>query len=380
MLQSLWYSDRFRSWIMQIALLGALLGLLYWIAGNTITNLAERGIRTGFDFLAHPARFPISESVVHYTPSDSFLWAFVVGVANTLWLSVITLVLATAGGLFLALAQLAKHPLLSRLAVGYVTLFRNIPLIVQLLFFYGLATSVFPAPRDAFEPMPGVFLSLRGVYAPGLVMGAGGGWVIAASIVLLLVTIWLGNRRFRDVSLLRRIPSFVGIWLVGTVMIGWVADVPLHLESPVLHGLNFRGGMYLSPEFAAIVVGLALYTTAFTGEIIRGGIEAVGKGQWEGGRALGLRDRQIMFRIILPQALRIIVPPMTSQYLSTVKNTTLAVAVGYPELGLVVNTVINQTGQALESIMVMLGVFLTVSLTVSLFMNWFNARIALVER
>ena len=365
---------------MQIALLGGLLGLLYWVAGNAVSNLAERGIRTGFDFLFHPARFPISESIVHYTPSDSFLWAFVVGVANTLWLSVIAVVLATIGGLFLALAQLSKHPLLSRLAVGYVTLFRNIPLIVQLLFFYGLVTSSLPAPRDAFQPVSGVFLSLRGVYAPTLVMGPGGGWVIAASILLLIAVIRVGHRRFRHIRLLRRLPAYAAIWFLGSIVIWWLADVPIGLESPVLHGLNFRGGMYLSPEFAAITIGLALYTTAFTGEIIRGGIEAVDKGQWEGGRALGLRDRQIMFRIVLPQALRIIVPPMTSQYLSTVKNTTLAVAVGYPELGLVVNTVINQTGQALESIMVMLGVFLTVSLTVSLIMNRFNAKIALVER
>ncbi|MCR4264757.1 amino acid ABC transporter permease [Nitratireductor sp. ZSWI3] len=380
MLRTLWYSSRLRGWTAQIALLGGLACLLWWIGGNTIDNLAERGIRTGFGFLTRPARFPISETVVAYTPSDSFLWAYVVGVANTIWLSVITIGLATAGGLALALARLSAHPMLSRLAAAYVTVFRNIPLIVQLLFCYGVATSVFPAPRLALNPLPGVFLSLRGVYAPALTLGQGAGWVFALSALLAAAFALTARRWPANVPTAWRVTGASGLWVLASIVVWWLAGRPIGLESPVLTGLNFRGGSYLSPEFTAIIIGLSLYTAAFAGEIIRGGIEAVGKGQWEGGRALGLTERQIMFKVILPQALRIIVPPMTSQYLSTVKNTTLAVAVGYPELGLIVNTVINQTGQALESIMIMLGVFLTISLSVSLLMNWFNARIALVER
>ncbi|TYC60960.1 ABC transporter permease subunit [Rhodobacterales bacterium] len=380
MITSLWYSSKARGLAIQIALLGGLIGFAWWIGSNTVDNLIERQIKTGFDFLTAPARFPISETVVTYSPDDSFLWAYVVGVANTLWLSMITIVLATLGGLCLALARLSSHPLLSRLASGYVTLFRNIPLIVQLLFFYGLATSVFPPPSRAISVMPGVYLSLRGVYAPSLTLGPGSGLFLVVCCLAVLTAVLARRSLRKHLSAVSSVAVAVIVW-IGICLLGWLlTGRPVGLEMPMLKGLNFQGGLQLSPEFSAIIIGLTLYTSAFAGEVIRGGVEAINKGQWEGGRALGLSERQILFRIIMPQALRVIVPPMTSQYLSTVKNTTLAVAVGYPELGLVVNTVINQTGQALESILIMLAVFLTISLSVSLLMNWYNARIALVER
>lgn len=382
MLSSLWYSARLRAWAAQMALVAGVVLLISWIAGNTATNLAERGIRTGFDYLWRPARFPISETVVTYSPSDSFFWAYVVGLANTLWLSLIAIVLATVLGLFVGLARRSVHPLLSRLAGIYVTTLRNIPLIVQLLCWYGVATSLFPAPREALQPLPGLYLSIRGVYAPSLSLAPTGGLFLLTCILLLIAAVGAGWRYpqpgtgRRPLSLL----VAIAIWAVVSAILFKALDMPIGLEFPELKGLNFRGGTTLSPEFAAIIIGLTIYTSAFIGEIIRGGIEAVGKGQWEGARALGLSERHIMFKVVLPQALRIIVPPMTTQYLSTVKNTTLAVAVGYPELGLVVNTVINQTGQAIESIMVMLGVFLTISLSVAFFMNWYNARVAMVVR
>lgn len=381
MVSTLWYSARLRGWVTQIALLGGLITLVLWIGGNTAQNLAERGIRTGLEFLSRPARFPISESIVRYDPSDTFFWAYVVGVVNTLWVSFLTILLATLIGLGVGLARRSVHPLLSRIAMVFVTIMRNVPLIVQLLFWYGITTSVFPAPRDALNPLPGVFLSLRGVYAPSLLAGPGALGFIASVGLVLVAAIWLVRRALkRGVQARLVIPLTIVVVIVTYAVLYTLFGAPLTLELPELTGLNYRGGMHLTPEFAAIVFGLTLYTSAFIGEIIRGGIEAVGKGQWEGGRALGLSERNIMFRIVLPQALRVIIPPMTSQYLSTVKNTTLAVAVGYPELGLVVNTVINQTGQALESILIMLGVYLSISLSVSLFMNWYNARVALVER
>lgn len=381
MLTQIWYSGRARAWAFQTILLVGLASLILWIGGNTMQNLAARGIRTGLDFLWRPARFPIAETVIRYTPEDSFFWAFAVGLANTLWLSVLTILLATVLGLFIALAQLSSHPLLSRLAAAYVTLFRNVPLIVQLLFCYGLATSVFPAPRDAWNPIPGVYLSLRGAYAPDLLMHPGGGWFLLAAMFALFAILWLAIRRqMGGLKWPIRLGLGLIFWFVLAAAAWHLTGGPLRLEIPQLTGLNFKGGQRLSPEFCAIILGLTLYTAAFVGEVIRGGIEAIAKGQWEGGRALGMAERQIMFRVILPQALRVIIPPMTSQYLSTVKNTTLAVAVGYPELGLIVNTVINQTGQALESILIMLGVFLAISLSVSALMNWFNARVALVER
>ncbi|MFC3337753.1 amino acid ABC transporter permease [Paracandidimonas soli] len=381
MLKDIWYSGRVRAWLAQAVLLAGLIALLWWIGGNTVQNLATRGIRTGFDFLSRPARFPISESVLRYSAEDSFLWAFVVGLANTLWVSALTIVLATILGLGIALARLSAHPILSRLAAGYVTLLRNVPLIVVLLFCYSAVLTIFPPVRHAWSPLPGVYFSMRGAYVPELVLAPGGMAVLAAIGAGLAGLIWISlRRRKRGANGVLHFGLGLLLWGGLAFALWQVADRPVRLEMPELRGLNFRGGHQLSPEFCAIIFGLTLYTAAFVGEVIRGGITAVSRGQWEGGSALGLTDGQIMFRIIMPQALRVIIPPMTSQYLSTVKNTTLAVAVGYPELGLIVNTVINQTGQALESITIMLAVFLTISLSVSGLMNWLNARVALVER
>lgn len=357
----LWHDGRVRGGLIQIALLIAVAGLIAWIANNTVQNLQARGIRVGFEFLQRGARFPISESVLPYTPQDTFLWAYAVGLGNTLWISALAIIGATVLGLGVGLAGRSDHPLLSGLAASYVTLMRNLPLIVQLLFWYALATSVFPAPRDAWQPLPGVFLSQRGVFIPT---------VPAMPLLLALAAaaaaLWL-MPRFRWIAAAL---AFTAVLILNGAT----------LEMPEQRGFSFTGGARLSPEFTALMLGLVLYTAAFIGEIIRGGIEAVSRGQWEAGRALGLTDRVTLRRIILPQALRIIIPPLTSQYLSTVKNTTLALAVGYPELGLVVNTVINQTGQAIESLVIMLGVFLTISLSVSLLMNWYNARMAIVVR
>lgn len=352
---------RVRDGLIQIALLAAVTGVILWIAHNTSQNLTDRGIRTGWDFLDRPARFPISESVLPYDPQDSFLWAYVVGLGNTLWISVLAILGATLLGLGVGLAGRSSHPLLSGLSQGYVTVMRNLPLIVQLLFWYALATAAFPAPRAAWEPLPGIFLTQRGIFLPALPAAQ----LALATAVALAAGLLL--RRWRILGALA---------VFGATLILTGATV----EVPELRGFTFTGGIALSPEFAALMLGIILYTAAFVGEIIRGGIDAVSRGQWEAGRALGMPDRATLRRIILPQALRVIIPPMTSQYLSTVKNTTLALAVGYPELGLVVNTVINQTGQAIESLLVLLGVFLTISLSVSLLMNWYNARMAIVVR
>ncbi|MGO4851386.1 amino acid ABC transporter permease [Phaeovulum sp. W22_SRMD_FR3] len=355
---------RVRGGLIQIALIAAVALVLVWIGHNAVQNLTERGIRVGFDFLNRSARFPISESLLPYDPQDSFLWAYVVGLGNTLWISALAIIGATVLGLGVGLAGRSRHPLLSGLAAGYVGLMRNLPLIVQLLFWYALATASFPAPRAAWEPLPGVFLTQRGIFLPAL----------PAADLALAVAVAGG------VALLcRRVPRRAVVAALATFTLSLVM-MQARVSVPELQGLTFNGGLRLSPEFAALMLGLILYTAAFIGEIIRGGIEAIASGQWEAGRALGLSDRVTLRRIILPQALRVIIPPLTSQYMSTVKNTTLALAVGYPELGLVVNTVINQTGQAIESLLIMLAVFLTISLSVSVVMNWYNARVAIVVR
>jgi len=374
MLLALWDNRRVRNLAMQVLLFAAFAGLVYWLWSNTASNLAARGIRIGLEYLDRQANFPISESVLPYDPSDTFGWAFVVGVANTAAISLIAIIASTVLGLLIALVRLSRNPLASNIAGVFVGGVRNMPLIVQLLFWYALATTLLPAPRLAFNPLPGVFLSLRGLYLPSLSLGEHGGLflLLVASILAIFVLVR------RRASALTKTPVLCGT--VAAIVAVAILLVDPVLSIPELKGFNFVGGLRLSPEFAALMLGLVFYTSVFISEVIRGGIEAVSRGQWEAGRALGLSERHTMFRIIIPQALRIIIPPMTSQYLSTVKNTTLALAVGYPELGLVVGTVINQTGQAIESISILLAVFLTISIAVSMFMNWYNARVALVTR
>jgi general L-amino acid transport system permease protein len=377
MLSALWYSEKIRGLAAQTVLLAAFLLGLYWLYSNAVTNLTARGIKVGLDFLSRQANFPISESIVPYSPTDTFFWAFVVGLGNTLYISALAIVMATLLGLVVGLGRRSGNPLTSTVSGAYITAIRNTPLIVQLLFWYAIATTALPAPRDALAPVGGVFISLRGIYMPRLVLDGNAGlfWV-GALVGVVVAVVWIRRRNWTIVA---RVPAvlapFVFAWLAFAL-----AGGTLSLSLPELRGFNFIGGMRMSSEFAALIVGLVVYTAAFIGEIIRGGIDAVGKGQWEAGRAVGLRDSQTLARVIIPQALRIIIPPLTTQYLSTVKNTTLALAVGFPELGLVVGTVINQTGQAIESIIIMMTVFLSISLSVSLFMNWYNRRVALVQR
>ncbi|WP_159953013.1 ABC transporter permease subunit [Rhizobium sp. 18065] len=372
---------QFRSWGGQILLLGGFAALLSWLVSNTVTNLDARGIRVGFDFLWRPANFPISESVLPYNPSDTFLWAYVTGVGNTLVISVLAIFLSTALGLVVGLARRSKHPLTSGAAGIFVTTMRNMPLIVHLLFWYALATTALPAPREAYNPLPGVFLSLRGFYIPSVQFDGGAMILICVVLAGTFMTAAIGRRMVAAGRMNIRHPVFSLLALAAVIAstLGLLFQPTAIVSFPEMKGFNFVGGLRLSPEFAALMLGLVIYTSAFIGEIIRGGIDAVSLGQWEAGRAIGLSEQHTLTKIIIPQALRIIIPPMTSQYLSTVKNTTLALAVGYPELGLVVGTVINQTGQVIESIALLLGIFLTISIAVSLLMNWYNVRVALVE-
>ncbi|PRD43119.1 amino acid ABC transporter permease [Phyllobacterium phragmitis] len=382
MLTRLWDNERFRNWFGQLLLAAACLSLIAWIYTNTVGNLASRGIKVGPEFLFRPANFPISESILPYNPSDPFWWAYVVGLGNTVFISVLAIAFATVLGLVVGLARRSGHPLVSAIAGTFVAMMRNMPLIVQLLFWYALATTTFPAPREAWNPLPGVFLTLRGVYIPGFQLGPSGALFVSLALLGLVAAVFAApmlNRRL-NLGVTLSLLSTLSIYVLCISLLWTGLDLQPLATWPELRGLNFVGGFRLSAEFTALMLGLVIYTSAFIGEIIRGGIDAVSKGQWEAARALGLRERQTLFKIIMPQALRVIIPPLTTQYLSTVKNTTLALAVGFPELGLIVGTVINQTGQAIESILILLAVFLSVSLSVSFFMNWYNARVALVVR
>ena len=292
--------------------------MAWFLVANAAANLEERRIASGFGFLGREAGFEIGQSFfLRYGAADSYLRALAVGLANTLTVSAIGIVLATGMGFAVGLFCLSKNILLKNLAAAYVEFLRNVPLLVQLFFWYALIAESLPGPREALNPLPGVFLSNRGIFFPTL------------------------------------------------------------FSSPALEGFNFTGGAAVTPEFAALLIGLVTYTAAFIAEIVRAGILAVPRGQHEAADALGLDDFQKTFRIVLPQALRAIVPPLTSQYLNLTKNSSLAVAIGYPDLVSIANTTINQTGQAIEGVAIIMAVYLAISLAISAFMNWTNARIAL---
>lgn len=380
-----WTDPRLRSALYQILAVAAVGALVWYLFSNTVANLTARNIATGFDFLGRQAGFAIGEQLIPYDAADSYFRALVVGLLNTLRVAVFGIVLATLIGGIIGIARLSSNWLLAKLAAGYVELFRNVPLLLQLFFWYAIITEILPGPRQALNPLPDVFISNRGVKIPipaeSLAYDyAVIGFVIAV-IAALCVHFW--NRRRRDAG---HQPLPASGWLsLGLLVvlpaIGWlISGAPLALDRPVLQGFNFAGGATLSPEFTALLLGLVIYTGAFIAEIVRSGILAVARGQREAALALGLNEGQTLRLVVLPQALRVIVPPLTSQYLNLTKNSTLAVAIGYPDLVSVAGTTLNQTGQAIEGIAIIMMVFLTISLTISLFMNWYNRRIALVER
>jgi general L-amino acid transport system permease protein len=377
-------NTKVRALAAQVAIVMSAALLLMWLVGNTAANLQRIGISFGFDFLQQAARFPISESILDYSPSDSFGWAFVVGLGNTLFLALIVIVAATILGTLLALARRSTHPLAHGLAGAAVEVLRNTPLVVQLLFWYALVTVGLPNFGAALNPLSNVYLSDRGLYMPGVQFHAGPPfWTILAVSAAAIVTMVLHRRRVRvRTGHLPRgsVPIIGGIAVLTLLCIHLLGDLRADFEPPVRGQYNFIGGFGLSPEFVAVFAGLVLYTSAFIGEIIRGGIDAISRGQWEAGRAIGFSERQILRLIIMPQALRIIVPPLTSQYVNTIKNTTLALVVGYPDVAFVAATTMNQTGQAVEAILILMLIFLLLSLTASVFMNWFNRQVALVER
>ena len=375
---SLFGDPRFRAVVLQVLVVGAVIGAGGWLVANMLDNLARRGIATGFDFLGRPASFAIGESLIPYSAADSYGRAVLVGLLNTLKVSGAGIVLATLLGVVIGVARLSTNWLAARLAALYVEAVRNVPLLLHLFLWYAVITEGLPGPRAAWAPLPGVFLSNRGLMMP--VPASHPGWTaaaVAAGAALAAVIGLLGLVRRPGFPIAR-----VGVGLgLGLPLAAWLAwGAPTTLDVPGLVGFNFRGGMTLSPELLALLLGLVIYTASFIAEIVRGGILAVGKGQTEAALALGLRGGQVLRLVVLPQALRVIVPPLTSQYLNLIKNSSLAVAIGYPDVVSVLDTAINQTGQAIEGVTLIMAVFLTINLGVSAFMNWYNRRIALIER
>jgi general L-amino acid transport system permease protein len=326
---------------------------------------------------------PIADTWLAYSPQNTYLRAFIVGIVNTLRVAAIGIVLATVLGTMIGIARLSSNWLLSRLAAVYVEVLRDVPLLLQLLFWYVLMQGL-PAARSAWKPIGGVYLSNRGLVLPSIPIEEGNLWVMAAAVVG-LIALYVLRRRLVARQMADGKPR--ALWPYALVLVAglpalvsWGLGVSWTITMPELRGFNFVGGLTLSPEYFALLVALVTYTSAFIAEIVRSGIQAVHRGQWDAAMALGLRRSFVLQHIVLPQALRVIIPPMTSQYLNLTKNSSLAVAVGYQDIVSIANTTLNQTGQAIEAIALIMAVFLTISLGISFFMNWYNARIALVER
>lgn len=378
-----WSDERVRAIVWQLLVVGIIVAIVWWLVRNTQHNLEVRRIATGFGFLNREAGLPIAEHIIDYSPTNTYLRALIVGVLNTLKVAVIGIVLATILGTVIGIARLSKNWLLSKIAGVYVEVIRDLPLLLQLLFWYTILQSL-PNPRQALNPVNGVFLSNRGLLLPWFE------WTFAHTCALLAFIFgaamtWMywdlmRARQMKD-GQPRRVWPMGLLLIIGLPTAVWaLMGAPFTPDVPALRGFNFRGGFVVSPEYFALLVGLVTYTAGFIAEIVRAGILAVNQGQWEAAQALGLRPGQVLKRIVLPQALRVIVPPMTSQYLNLTKNSSLAVAIGYQDIVSIANTTLNQTGQAIEGIAIIMAVYLSISLSISLFMNWYNAKIALVER
>ena len=376
--------DRLPALLGQALVVGAILWVAVQLFHNTQANLEARNISSGFGFLSVEGGLPINDSLLPYTPADTYGRAFLVGVVNTLFVSGLAIGLATVLGVLVGVARVSTNWLVARLAAVYVEVLRNVPLLLTLFFCYSTLLAFLPSPRQSLTPLANIFINNRGVFVPRPHCLDGMGWVLAA-LALGVLAAFLVVRRSKKL----RDETGRGLhagWLSTGLVVGlpvlayFLAGQPLAFDAPVLKGFNFKGGMVLRPEFTALLFGLVLYTAAFIGENVRSGIQSVDKGQLDAAKALGLRPGLIMRKVVLPQTLRVCIPATTNDYTSLVKNSSLAVAIGYPDMVSIGGTIIGQNDQAIEVIGMWMAVYLTINLLVSLVMNWFNAKVQLVER
>jgi general L-amino acid transport system permease protein len=379
------YRPEVRQVIYQVVLVVLLVALFYLLIANTAANLRRQNIASGFGFIDRTAGFDISQHLIDFNSSMTYGRAFTVGLLNTLLVAGIGIAFATIIGFIVGIARLSSNWLVARLATVYVEVIRNIPLLLQLFFWYFAVLKALPPPRQSLSFPGGGFLNVRGLYLPSPVPEVGFGLVLLVVLagVITSAGVYFWARRRQNLTgqqfpvLRTSLALIVGVPAIVHVLLG----SPLAFEYPELKGFNFQGGMVLQPEFIALLLGLSIYTASFIAEIVRAGIQGVSKGQKEAALAIGLTPGQSLRLVVIPQAMRIIIPPLTSQFLNLTKNSSLAVAIGYPDLVSVWSgTVLNQTGQAVEVILVTMCVFLAISLLTSAFMNWFNRRMALVER
>jgi general L-amino acid transport system permease protein len=378
-----WRSQAFRGLLYQVIAIAIIGALVWFLAHNTIENMRVRGIKSGFDFLTQPAGFDIGEPLFGYDSNNPYWKAFLVGVGNTLRVAIIGIVLTTILGTLIGVGRFSRNGLVRGLCYAYVEFFRNVPILIQLLMWYLIFAELLPDISEA-KQLGSIYLSKGGVTYPAPVWGAGYLWAIAGFFgglsAALFYRIW-ARKRFeatgKEVSTLLAPLAIV----IGLTIIGWIiGGMPTEMRVPTKGEFAVEGGASLTPEFLAVLFGLVLYTAAFVAEVVRSGIASVPRGQSEAAQAIGLSKGQEMQKVLLPQALRVIIPPMTNQYLNLTKNSSLAVAIGYPDVVSISNTALNQTGRAVECIAIIMLVYLTTSLSTSFFMNWYNAKAAIKER
>lgn len=382
---SLFNNPHVRALIYQALLLLCLGYFLYAIVSNTLANMEARGIKTGFDFLSETAGFDILMTLVEYDATSTYFRTFIVGLVNTIVVGIIGIILSTMLGFIVGVAYFSKNWLVSRLSVAYVETFRNIPLLLQIFFWYSAVLGVLPSARNSLSLGEAIFLNIRGLYLPDLIGEAGSSIVYASffvAIIAIVIYIKWARKRQNDEGVqlpifYTSLGLFMGIPLLALLLTG----VPFYWEYPALKGFNFQGGITVIPELMALAIALSLYGGAFIAEAVRAGIQSVPQGQTEAARSLGLKENRIMSLIIVPQAMRVIIPVLNSEYQSLIKNSTLATAIGYPDLFTVfVGTSLNQTGQAIEIVFMTIAVYFAVNMTISFVMNRVSNRVALAER
>ncbi len=378
-----WRSQAFRGLIYQIIAIAAVGLGVWWLASNTMHNMQVRGIQSGFDFLKGPAGFDIGESLYEFDSSQPYWQAFLVGLTNTLRVAIVGIVLTTILGTLLGVGRFSRNALVRGLCYAYVEFFRNVPVLLQLLMWYLMFTEVLPAAQEAWTLGP-LFLSKGGLSFPVPIWATGHLWALLGLVAGVAVAVVYRRWAYRQFEASGKLRSMVWIPLVIVLLMGiagWLAGgAPAEFNSPTKGDFSIENGGSLTPEFLSVLIGLTVYTAAFVAEVVRAGIQSVARGQGEAAAALGLNQSHTMQLVMLPQALRVIIPPMTNQFLNLTKNSSLAVAIGYPDVVSIANTALNQTGRAVECIAIVMLVYLTTSLTTSLLMNWYNTRSAIKER
>ena len=379
-----WLNPKVRAILFQLITFCVVGLLAYYLVSNTLINLKKQKIATGFSFLQKESSFEIGESLILYSAASTYGRALLVGALNTVKVAFIGVIITIMLGTVIGVARLSSNWLLSKLAAIYIEVMQDIPILLQLFFWYAIFYETLPSPQEAVSAGAGIYMSNRGVaftipeaHPAHEHMALA---LFAACMIVYLIRRWARRRQEKTGKIF---PTFrVGIAIIlGLPFITWLAfGAPMAMDVPKLVGFNFEGGLTVSPEFIALLLGLVLYTAAFVAEVVRAGIQSVSKGQKEAAMAIGLRPALVLNLVILPQALRVIVPPLTSQMLNLTKNSSLAVAIGYPDFVSVANTTINQTGQSIEGVALIMAVYLFFSLSTSAFMNWYNKKVALVER